>query len=64
MLADGTRLPVRHPEWIFHPPGARSVILWEPDDRVKILDVALLLGVDVEPPVPAGSVAPDSNGGT
>ena len=63
MLADGTRLPVPHPEWILHPKGARTAVHMEPNERVRILDVALLLGVDVEPPVAAGSTAPNPDGG-
>src|SRR4051812_12573013 len=42
MLADGTRLPVTHPEWILVPPGARTAVLMDRSERVRILDVALL----------------------
>ncbi len=64
MLADGTRLPIPHPDCISHPIQlSRRVVVWTPDDRVNILDVALLSGVDHKPPVPAGSIAPNPNGG-
>ncbi len=62
MLADGTRLAVPHPEWIMFPTGARTAVHMEPNERVRILDVALLLGIDVDPPVPAGSAADTSDG--
>jgi hypothetical protein len=62
MLADGTRVPVAHPEWILHPPGARTAVVMEPNERVRILDVALVLGVELEPPLSAGTPAPDPNG--
>jgi hypothetical protein len=38
MLADGTRLPVTHPEWILVPPGARTAVLMDQSGRVRILD--------------------------
>jgi hypothetical protein len=63
MLADGTRLAVSHPEWIMLPPGTRTAVHMTPDERVRILDVGLVLGVDVEPPVPAGTPAPSPDGG-
>lgn len=63
ILADGTRLPVPHPEWILHPSKARTVILMNEDEGFRVLDVGLLLGVEVGPPVPAGSVSPNPNGG-
>ena len=58
------QLHILHPDWISHPiEKSRRVVVWTRDDRVKILDVALLLGVDHDPPVPAGSIAPNPNGG-
>lgn len=64
MLADGTRLHISHPDWISHPfKQSRRVVVWTRDERVRILDAALLLGVDIDPPVPAGSIAPNPNGG-
>jgi len=63
MLADGTRLPVRHPEWIMLPAGARTAVLMDSDERVRILDVALLLGVEMDTPAPARAIAPEPNGG-
>jgi len=63
MLADGTRLPVPQPEWVFILPAGRTVIWSDQDERVKLLDVGLLLGVEMDTPVPAGAVAPNPNGG-
>ena len=60
MLADGIRLAVPHPEWIYLTPTKKTVIHATPNDRLRIPDVAQLLGVEVEPPVPAQS--PDSDG--
>ena len=62
MLADGTRLPVAHPEFILHPRGARTAVVMEPNERVRILDVALVLGIEREPPVSSETPAPDPDG--
>ena len=64
MLADGTRLHISHPDWVSHPfQQSRRVVVWTRDEHVRILDAALLLGVDVDPPVTAGSIAPSPDGG-
>jgi hypothetical protein len=63
MLASGERIAVPHPDWIWLRAGARTAVWMDTDDRVKLLDVALLLGVDMDVPVPAGAVAPNPNGG-
>ena len=63
MLADGTRLHVPHPEWVFLTPGGRTVVWADVADHVKLLDVALLLGVELDQPVPAGTIVPEPDGG-
>ena len=62
VLADGSRVAVRHPEWIAYTGGRVAVIL-EPDDRVHYVEVMLVTKLDLAPPVPAGSIAPEPNGG-
>jgi hypothetical protein len=63
VLANNDRVPVSHPEWILHPSGARTCIIMRPDDSFRVIDVGLVLELDMTPPVPAGSVAPNPNGG-
>ncbi len=63
VLANGSRVLVSHPEWILYPKGARSAIVWYPDDRFRIIDVGLVLELDLAPPVAAGSVTREPNGG-
>jgi hypothetical protein len=63
IMTHGERLPVSHPEWVLLPPGARTVVVMEPDESVRILDVGLLQGLEQGPPVPAGTIAADPNGG-
>jgi len=63
VLANNDRVPVTHPEWILHPRGARTCIIMKPDDSFRVINVGLVLELDVTPPVPAGSIAPNPNGG-
>jgi hypothetical protein len=62
MLADGTRLHVSHPERILHPTGSRNVVGADKDDRVKVLDVVLLLAIEMDTPTAAGTVSEDDGG--
>ena len=63
MLANGERLAVPHPEWVWLLPAGRTLGWSDRDERVKLLDVGLLLGVEMDTPVPAGSIAPNPSGG-
>jgi hypothetical protein len=62
VTADGTRVHVSHPEWIAFA-GGRTALVTDPDDRVQFVDVALVTLVDLAPPIPAGSPAPEPDGG-
>jgi hypothetical protein len=62
ILANGERLPVPHPEWVWLLPTGRTIGWSDGDERVKLLDVGLLLGVEMDEPVPAGSPTLDPNG--
>ena len=35
----------------------------EPDERLHIIDVMLVQRLELDPPVPAGSIAPNPDGG-
>ena len=63
VLANGSRVLVPHPDWIWHREGARTAIVVGLDESVRIIDVGLVLELDLGPPVPAGSVAPNPDGG-
>ncbi|MGO9600879.1 MAG: hypothetical protein ACLP7Q_23100 [Isosphaeraceae bacterium] len=56
MLADGTRVHVPHPEYIAYPSGSRTAVVMGQDESVRILDVALVLGIEHGPPEPAGLI--------
>jgi hypothetical protein len=56
-LANGARVDIPHPEWIFHPPGTRTAVVMSPDESVRIIDVGLVLELQLGPPLPAGTIA-------
>jgi hypothetical protein len=62
VAADGARIRVGHPEWIAVR-GERSAAVYDQDERLHIVDVMLIQRVEVDPPVPAGTPGPDTNGG-
>ena len=45
-------------------PGGRTGAVIEQDERLQIIGVMLVQRLEVDPPVPAGSVAPNPNGGS
>ncbi|MGA2704561.1 MAG: hypothetical protein ABSH35_26130 [Isosphaeraceae bacterium] len=62
VLADGSRVAVPHPEWIAFA-GGRVALVTDPDDRAHYVDVMLVTKLELAPPAPAGSIAPNPNGG-
>jgi hypothetical protein len=62
VAADGARIRVDHPEWIAVR-SERSAAVYDQDERLHIIDVMLMQRIEVPPPVPAGSIAPNPNGG-
>jgi hypothetical protein len=63
-LANGARVDIPHPKWIFHPPGTRTAVVMAPDESVRIIDVGLVLDLRLGSPLPAGSIAAeDPDGG-
>jgi hypothetical protein len=61
VFADGKQIVVRHPEWIVHQGRTAAVI--EADERLHIIDVMLTQRLELDPPVSAGAIAPNPNGG-
>jgi hypothetical protein len=48
-LADGDEVPVASPEFVSSSPSGRTVVVWQPDDRMNILDLLLVTNLVVEP---------------
>ncbi len=63
ILANGRDVPVPHPDWVWLRNGTRTLVWMDELERVKILDIALILGVEMDEPTPAGRVQSEPNGG-
>ena len=48
-LADGKAIRVVSPEFVSPSPSGRTVIVWQPDDSMNILDLLLVTNLEVEP---------------
>ena len=46
-LADGSRLEVPHPEFLWLHPRGRTAIVATPDDAFEIVDVLLIAAIEV-----------------
>ena len=46
-LADGTRLRVKHPEFVSFSPVGRTVIVWSEGDAFEIVDLLLVASIEV-----------------
>ena len=62
VAADGKQIIVRHPEEILFQ-GGRTAVVMERDERLHIIDVMLVQRLELDPPVPAGVVSQNPNGG-
>jgi hypothetical protein len=49
-LADGGDVPVVHREFIARAPTGRTVAVFQPDDRLNIIDLLLVTDLEVKPP--------------
>jgi hypothetical protein len=55
-LANGTRVDVPHPDFIAHPPGARTAVVIGVDESLQIIDVMLVANIEIGPPATAGAI--------
>ena len=49
-LADGRAIRVNHPEFASRSPNGRTVVVFQPDDSMSIIDLFLALSLDPVPP--------------
>jgi hypothetical protein len=54
-LADGSRVDVPHPDFIAHPPGARTAVVIDRDESLHIVDVMLVARIQIGPTATHGS---------
>jgi len=48
-VADGDKIPVVSPEFVRTSPSGRTVVVFQPDDCMNILDLLLVTNLEVEP---------------
>jgi hypothetical protein len=48
-LADGQAIPVASKEFVAPSPSGRTIVVFQPDDRMNILDLLLVTNLEVEP---------------
>ncbi len=53
-LADGNSIPVISREFVSPSPSGRTIVVWQPDDRMSILDLLLVTKLEVEPATNGG----------
>jgi hypothetical protein len=58
ILADGSGVPVPHPEWIAFA-GGRIALVTDPEDRAHYVDTALVMKIEIGPYLAAGPIVPE-----
>lgn len=53
-LADGREVPVGHREFIMAAPSGRTVLVFQPDETLNVIDLLLVTDLEVKP-APNGS---------
>ena len=53
-LADGREIPVQSREFISPAPSGRTIVVWQPDDRMNIVDLLLVTDLEFKPLVNGG----------
>ncbi len=48
-LADGRSIPVAHREFMATAPSGRTVTVYQPDDRLNIVDLLLVTDLEINP---------------
>ncbi len=47
-LADGGQVVVRHPEFLAVEPSGQAIKVYQPDDSVKLVDLALVTDLEIK----------------
>jgi hypothetical protein len=48
-LADGKSIPVVSREFVASSPSGRTIVVFDPEDRMNIIDLLLVTNLEVEP---------------
>lgn len=47
-LADGRQIPVSSREFISPAPSGRTIVVWQPDDKMNIIDLLLVTDLEID----------------
>jgi hypothetical protein len=56
-MGDGRSFRVDHPESLSRSPAGRTIVIYQPDDSMGILDLLLVRELEVHPPQPSREAA-------
>ena len=48
-LADGRTIPVHHPEFMAAASSGRTIIVYQPDDTLNVVDLLLVTDLEIKP---------------
>lgn len=48
-LADGREISVHHREFMAAAPSGRTIVVYQPDDRMNIIDLLLVTDIEIHP---------------
>jgi hypothetical protein len=48
-LADGRRLSVAHPDFLATSPSGRTIVVYQPDDSMNIIELLLVTDLEIKP---------------
>jgi len=48
-LADGREIPVQHGDFVMPAPSGRTLVVWQPDDTLNIIDLLLVTDLELRP---------------
>jgi hypothetical protein len=48
-LADGRAIVVEHPEFVARAPSGRTIVVYQPNDSLNIVDLLLVTDLEVKP---------------
>jgi hypothetical protein len=49
-LADGRAIPVHHPDFLAKAPSGRTIVVYQPDDSLNVIDLLLVTDLEVTAP--------------
>ena len=48
-LADGREVPVKHREFIMAAPSGRTILVYQPDETLNVIDLLLVADLEIKP---------------